>query len=400
MMKKIVRALLMVPVFIGMLILRLVRPIIKFELCVVAFHRFGHLALEPEVFLSIRDFENRTRKKIWFPITFQIWSVGPERAQANKFLGAYWRKELNVLPSLFVSTCLRVGSKFPVLKLSENKLSIHGPKNALEVASTHLRISQSEEHAGRKLCEDLGIDVLKPIVCLVNRHAAHYASLGETEGDGYSNINFDISIFEPTVMMLLARGYQVVRMGAGSEEPLCIDAEGFTDYAVSDTRSDFLDVYLVSKASFAVSTQTGPDALCLAFRKPVCYIDTARFSHMFLGTQLATWNPVHIQKHGESLSLKQIVSSEVVWIDDLADFDRLDIGIVRSTPQTVERFVAGYASYYENDLKLTASELELSKLANRILSEGLGDRGRQRFGEVRAVFNPVFLAENANWYLS
>jgi putative glycosyltransferase (TIGR04372 family) len=261
-------------------------------------------------------------------------------------------------------------------------------------------VSQSEEHLGRQFCEELGIDVLKPIVCLVNRHAAHYASLGEPEGDGYSNINFEISIFEPTVKMLLGRGYQVVRMGAGSEEPLCIDAEGFTDYAILDTRSDFLDVYLASKASFAVSTQTGPDALCLAFRKPVCYIDTARFSHMFLGTQLATWNPVQILQHGERMSLKQIASSEVVWIDDLADFKRLGVEIVRSTPQTIAHYVAGYTSLRENNFALSASELELSMQANLILSEGLGERGRRRFGDVKATINSVFLAENASWYLS
>jgi putative glycosyltransferase (TIGR04372 family) len=399
-MKRVVRLVFLVPTIALLLVLRFVRPFFRVELCVVAFHRFGHLALEPEISLSIRDFESNLENKKMFPATLQIWSVGPKRAQANNFLGAYWRKELNAFPSLFVSSCLKVGSKFPALRLPECDLSIHGPQNALDKAPTHLRIGQSEEYVGRQLCEESGIDVLKPIVCLVNRHAAHYASLGEPEGDGYSNINFDISIFEPTVKMLLGRGYQVVRMGAGSEEPLCIDAEGFTDYAISDTRSDFLDVYLASKASFAVSTQTGPDALCLAFRKPVCYIDTARFSHMFLGTQLATWNPVQILQHGERMSLKQIASSEVIWIDDLADFERLDVGIVRSTPQTIARYVAGYTSFYENNFVLSASDLELSMQANLILSEGLGERGRQRFGDVKATINSVFLAENASWYLS
>ena len=398
-MKRVARGILLVSAFILLSILRLARPIFRVELCVVAFHRFGHLALEPELFLSIRDFESKIKNKKKFPLKLHLWSVGPKRAQANKFLGAFWRNELNACPSLFVSSFLKVGSIFPVLKLPENDLSIHGPQNALDRAPTHLRIRQSEENAGRQLCEELEIDVSKPIVCLVNRHAAHYASLGQPEGVGYSNINFDISIFERTVKMLISRGYQVVRMGAGSEEPLRIDANGFTDYAVSSARSDFLDVYLASKASFAVSTQTGPDALCLAFRKPVCYIDTARFSHMFLGTQLATWNPVQILQHGERMSLKQIASGQIAWIDDLVDFDRLNVEIVRSTSETIEQYVVGYTSLYEKNFMLSTLERELSTTANLILAKGLGERGRLRFGDVTASFNPVFLTENADWYL-
>ena len=62
-MKRIVRGFLLVPAFVLLLMLRLVRPIFRVELCVVAFHRFGHLALEPELFLSIRDFESKLKTK-------------------------------------------------------------------------------------------------------------------------------------------------------------------------------------------------------------------------------------------------------------------------------------------------------------------------------------------------
>ena len=60
-MKRIVRGILLVPAFLALVVLRLVRPIFRVELCVVAFHRFGHLALEPELSLSIRDFESKLK---------------------------------------------------------------------------------------------------------------------------------------------------------------------------------------------------------------------------------------------------------------------------------------------------------------------------------------------------
>ena len=111
-MKRIVRGILLVPAFLALVVLRLVRPIFRVDLCVVAFHRFGHLALEPELFLSIRDFESTLQGKRVFPPTARLWSVGPKRAQANKYLGSYWRKELKAWPSLLISSFLKIGSRF------------------------------------------------------------------------------------------------------------------------------------------------------------------------------------------------------------------------------------------------------------------------------------------------
>ena len=48
---------------------------------------------------------------------------------------------------------------------------------------------------------------------------------------------------------------------------------------------------------------------------------------------------MQILQHGERMSLRQIASSEIAWIDDLADFERLNVGIIRSTAETIEHHV-------------------------------------------------------------
>ena len=283
----------------------------------VGFHRFGHLALEPEVFLSQNETKiSETPLGRRFPIVIRLWSLGPATAQSNRFLAKKWKEVLLVAPSWCVDSLLRAGEKFPWLQLDAPKLSVHGPANALDHSGPHLSFSSDELKRGRVELAKLGVDSDRPIACLVVRDAGHYIGRGEVENPGYAFFNFDISAFQLSAKSLVARGYQVVRMGAGSENPLGADIEGVFDYALSAHRSEFLDIYIAAHCQFAVSTQTGPDAVCLAFRRPVCYIDVARFSQFFFGSKLAYWNPSELQQGGKRLALKEIVSSDIVWIKD------------------------------------------------------------------------------------
>jgi len=398
--KNIAKSFLQLPAILVLVVLRFIRPFLRVEICVVAYHRLGHLALEPELFLSLRDVKSCQVDSKWFPKQIYVWNFGPKRAQANNFLASRWKSRLFAPPSWLIGVLQNTGDKFSKLRLKSVQLSIYGPENGLDFSAPRLALLDEEKRNGNMQLEEFGINPDIPIVCLVNRDGNHYKSRGEIEREDYSLLNFDISIFDLTVRSLVQRGYQVVRMGAGSEKPFNLALSGYFDYAVSKNRSEFLDVYLASLCKFAVSTQTGPDALCLAFRKPVCYIDTVRFSQMFLGTKLACWSPVEIYQSGERLSLREISSGEIGWIKDLADFKRMNIDVVRSSPETIDRYVRGFVECLENGLAISNDDLALIAKANEILSVGLGDKGRMKFGNIAASLNPVFLRENSSWFLA
>lgn len=373
----------------------------RVHLLVVAFHRFGHLALEPEVFLSLNDI--KTAKKHdghRFPKRIQLWSLGPQKSQSNQFLAKKWKEVLLTPPSWCVDSLLHAGEKLPVLRLDTPKLSVHGPANALDHSGPHLSFSSDELKCGRAELAKLGIDSDRPIACLIVRDGGYYAARGEDENQGYELLNFDISTFELAAKSMAARGYQVVRMGAGSEKPFGAGIVGVFDYALSSHRSEFLDIYIAAHCEFAVSTQTGPDAVCLAFRRPVCYIDVTRFSQFFFGTKLAYWNPSELQRGGKRLTLKEIVSSDVVWVKDPDDFIRHGIQSVRSTPQEIERLVNGFVDLCENDFTMSSSDHDLSCRAQEIIETGMGDRGINTFGRITAQLNPVFLHEQSDWFLA
>ena len=54
----------------------------------------------------------------------------------------------------------------------------------------------------------------------------------------------------------------------------------------------------------------------------------------------------------------------------------------------------------KDGLQMPVEHAAKAEQVRRILTEGLGDRGRAIFGEPTAMMNPAFLADNARWFLN
>ena len=145
--KRLVKAPLFAFSFFVLFVMKLIQPIIKFQLCVVGFHRYGHLALEPEIFLAEQEImkaTNTSRRRV-----ISIWSLGPAAKQSNRFLASKWKEALLVLPSWFVGSLHSVGSIFPILKLTEPKLSITGSMNGLDKTASHISFKAKDREETR-----------------------------------------------------------------------------------------------------------------------------------------------------------------------------------------------------------------------------------------------------------
>ena len=377
--KRLMRAPLFVFSFFVLLVMKLIQPIIKFQLCIVGFHRYGHLALEPEIFLAEQEVmkaTNTSRRRV-----ISIWSLGPVAKQSNSFLASKWKEALLVLPSWFVGSLQSVGLFIPFLKLEEPKLSITGSLNGLDKTDSHVSLSAEEMEEGRKRLIEIGIDPDKPYVCLIVRDGGHYKSKGDSESAGYELLNFDINEFSGVAEVLIESEFQVIRMGSGSERPFTSKPSGVVDYALSKNRSEFLDVYLAATCEFAVSTQTGPDSVCMLFRRPVLYVDVTRYCQFFFGSKLATWSPVRLQKNGSILNLSEVVNSEIAWFKDPNLFSKNGISQQKTSSSELKELVRSY-------IRARGSEDEKALSVRSVVSRGFGERGRLHFGDVTACLVP------------
>lgn len=384
--------------FFVLLILVLFKPVIRVQLVLIGFHKYGHLALEPDLMLvQLNDAKRKKTKK--FPISFPIWSLGPRSLRANSVLADLWKQRLLVAPSWVIDGLVGVGERHKFLSLELLETSIHVPAYHHTSSFGPLQLSAQQNQTGRECLLEMEIDPNRPYVCLVVRDGGHYSDPSGPENPAYEFRNYDIDDFSELATSLIQRGYQVVRLGAGREKPFSTKHDGLFDYATSKFRSELVDVYLAANCAFAVSTQTGPDAVCLLFRRPVCYIDIPVFSQMFFGSGLAVWNPVLYERDGEKLSLTDIVGSDLVWKKTTDELLGQGIKGIRSTSSELVENVNSFVDYFESGFRLNQQDAQRSTVANSILANSLGQRGMEVYGEVKALFNPAFLKRNADWFL-
>ncbi|MFZ9868053.1 MAG: TIGR04372 family glycosyltransferase, partial [Ilumatobacteraceae bacterium] len=316
------------------------RPFIRFRILIVGVHRFGHLALEPEMWLANQVISPGIgRRRV-----IDLWSLGSRQSRSNRELADLWKLRLRPLPSWCIGALVRAGGWVPSLALERPTLSIHGPRNALDRAPRQISSppSFSEKEVGEFL--EHGIDLTRPYVALVVRDSAYYSQRGEIESAQSSILNADLDKFVPACSRLVTMGYQVVRLGGPSPQRFPA-LPGFFDYANSRCRTPRLDVTLPSHCAFAIATQTGPDAVALLARRPVLYIDVIRFSQFFFGTSLATWVPVKfvVDNREQPLSARALCQTPWLSAKDPGEFVDPRLSLVRSTSEEVERCVVDFA---------------------------------------------------------
>ena len=135
----------------------------------------------------------------------------------------------------------------------------------LDNSSVHLRLSEKKLSKAEKVAQDIGININELIVSLMFRN--------ESTNDTDSVLPCkSVADFLPSAELLENSGFQIMRMGAsGSLELKSVNLKVWY-YANSGVCSEPLDLYLLSKCRFAVSTFSGPDAARMVFRRPICIL--------------------------------------------------------------------------------------------------------------------------------
>jgi putative glycosyltransferase (TIGR04372 family) len=109
------------------------------------------------------------------------------------------------------------------------------------------------------------------------------------------------------------------------------------DYAGTDKRSEFMDVFLGSTCYFCISNGTGFDAIPYIFRRPVIYIDHVpmgifnTFSSKFMATSKIHWS----QRKERALTIEEIFASNLPWHTKTKNFEDDGIILLESSPEDI-----------------------------------------------------------------
>lgn len=124
-------------------------------------------------------------------------------------------------------------------------------------------------------------------------------------------------------------------MGAAVEQPLQSANPLIIDYA-NRFRSDQLDVYLVSRCDFMVSSGSGLDALTDLFRRPVVFVNhvTLEAVHCWL-PNITILKRYRNRSTGSIMTFSEIVAADAGRIFDAREYENRGIELIDNSPAEI-----------------------------------------------------------------
>ncbi len=388
-----------IPGLFAVLILRAIRPFVVIRITPINASRFGHLALDPEMFLAERTLDVNSRKNRCFDIWYLWHRPFPV---SNQYLVNLWKKNLRVWPSSIVGPADALNRLLPggAAHQPPYRKNIPGVMNHVQgdpydvfyrVRPT-LSIPETDAQDARQKLRELGYDAFSRHVCLVVRDSHHFASMSRVDFSDHNFRNSDIRMYQDASDYLEEQGYFVFRMGIKTEREMLRTSSRIIDYSKSDLRSEEMDLFLLSTCTFCISTGTGPDGVALAFRKPVLYTNLSQINQMGLTFHSRFIPRRFIEKETQmEIPLSRIFSE---GLDQVRSGDELDSrGFVQLSNSSEDLRNAAEEMHLRLSGKWTESDASL-KLQDLFLSQ-VPQYLKQ--GTIRGGICSTFLERYEHW---
>ena len=335
----------------------------------------------------------------------------------NKQLAKMWKRKLNFLSGYLLDPINRVNKFIPGEKIHtidslllysyDYRLMVNNLPDGYQV----LDFTEEEEIYGRKMLNKFGLKDKDKFVCLVVRDKAYQQQKIPERYRDWSYHDFrhtNINKFVLAAEELTKRGYYVFRMGVVVEKPFNSSNPKIIDYANSNLRSDFMDIYLGAKCSFCISTGTGYQELPCLFRKPMVMMENPLGTIYTHNEKYLLMTKHHIlKKEKRRLSLSEIFSYGVAYAYDTKTFEQKGIELVENTSEEIKDIVLEMVDNLEYKKKLNPEDEELQKTFRNLyasnvkrfdyLKESKHYRSMIIHAQIKSRYGTKFLRENKDW---
>lgn len=266
---KFTLALLFLPLII---FIRLIYPIVKVRFGKIFSSRLGHLAFEIELYLCERDHSLHEK---CFDIFYCNYSD-----VANYELLKMWKKCIFILhPTLMPlvwSNELVPGKKRHKIPLCTND---HKDSDGLlNLYHRHINFSDRQiNELDLRLSHKIGFKINSKIITVHNRDSVYLNSVKKLDNTSYHNFrDSNIENYVGAIKNLDASGFSIFRIGVEVEKTLNLEKIKFYDTSQM-ARDELMDLYLIAKSKFFISTNSGPCAIATVFRTPNAFVNVAPF---------------------------------------------------------------------------------------------------------------------------
>jgi len=336
----------------------------------------------------------------------------------NKQLAKMWKRKLNFLSGYILDPISIVNRLIPGWKIHAiESLSANFSRdvdNLIERCELKgfkiLDLTTEEEILGKKMLKKFGLEDNDKFVCLAVRDGAYQLRKMPSRFNDWSYHDyrhFNIDNFILAAEELTKKGYFVFRMGVVQKKPINSNNKKIIDYAFSNLRNDFMDVYLGAKCSFCISTGLGFDYVPYIFRRPIALISLP-FGDLRTNSEKCLLLTSHhvLKKEERKLSLSEIFSHGVAYAYDTKDFVEKGIELKDCTSDEIKDLVIEMVELFEFNKKLSFEEEKLQNTFKNLFASNIKrfkyyreikNPPNKMHGQIRARFCTKFLRENKDW---
>ena len=218
-----------------------------------------------------------------------------------------------------------------------------------ENRSPLLVLRDSDDERGRQRLEQLGVPVDSWFISLHVRE-------GKTVSRGARDA--DITAYYKAIESVTTRGGWVIRMGDPSMTPLP-SIPKVIDYAHSQLRVDWMDIFLWARCRFFIGTQSGPAWVPPTFGVPCVATNWTFLCRRWFGQDLFIPKLLWSEKENRYLTFAESLTSSVGVAESLDYFNSQGIRITDNTPEEINDVVIemmdrldGKLFYDDNDIQL------------------------------------------------
>lgn len=333
--------------------------------------RIGHTAEEPDLFVKAGLLGMRP--------SYKAVVLAPARKIANRSLLSYWTKYLTVVTNPILVRLLWPFERFSLLEYNSSQLrfpdgrildsttAIYAVQRSYEAKFAGrplLTLRDADRARGRRCLENMGVPGDGWFICLHVRESGYLPHL-----DYHSYRDVDVSTYFRAVEWIVGHGGWVIRMGDPTMTKLP-PMKQVIDYAHSELRCDWMDVFCLASCKFFLGTTSGPFVASSVFGVPCA---TANFVPMGYGPYSS--RDIFIPKlyasvdDNRCLAFREVLATPLRRLFRTEEFQQHRIKLIDNSPEdildlTKELFerMEGDASYTDEDERLQTRFRELMRL--------------------------------------
>tara|TARA_Y100000590_G_scaffold388181_1_gene462361 strand:- start:6503 stop:7492 length:990 start_codon:yes stop_codon:yes gene_type:complete len=265
---------------------------------------------------------------------------------------------------------------------------------------SHYSFTKDENIRGNDFLKKIGLKSNDKFICLIVRDAAYKKKFQPYLQDSkLSHRNSDIENYKLTAINLAKKGYWVFRMGKYVEKQFNNLHKMIYDYAKSQYRSDFLDIWLTANCHFCLSTSTGLDDVAKTFRLPLIHTDVIPIGNIMSGKKDLIVLPKYIKdkKNQKKLSLKEQIELNLMRFISDTELDQLNLEVLNNTPEEIEDITMEMVSRLNNTWIEPKNNQYLQNEFWKIMNEWKDFK--KWHGNIHPRVSEAFLRKNSKWFL-